>query len=60
MNTKGIEIFGLFRRKREFYDNIDTILLIIGNSGKLLNLFSEKHILNKKITLVENGAIVFQ
>ena len=33
-------------------------LLIIEYSGKLSNLFSEKHILNKKITLVENNDIV--
>ena len=59
MNTKGIEIFvlGFSERKRGDFTRILTrIKLIIEYSVK--PLFSEKHILNKKITLVENNGIV--
>ena len=62
MNTKGIEIFVLrfSERKRRFYENIDmnkiTDNRIFWKTVK--PLFSEKHILNKKITLVEKNDIV--
>ena len=52
---------GLFRKeKRRFYENIDTNKItdnrIFWKTVK--PLFSEKHILNKKISLVENNDIV--
>ena len=63
MNTKGIEIFdvGFFRKeKRRFYENIDTNIITDNRIFCKLSkpLFSEKYILNKKITLVENNDIV--
>ena len=62
MNTECIEIcVGLFRKeKRRFYENIDTNKItdnrIFWKTVK--PLFSEKHILNKKITSVEKNDIV--
>ena len=50
----------MFQEKRRFYENIDTNKItdnrIFWKTAK--SLFSEKHILNKKITLVENNDIV--
>ena len=62
MNTKVIEIFvlGFSERKRRFYENIDTNKIINNRIfWKIVKpLFSEKHILNKEIILVENDDIV--